>query len=287
MVIRIEMNAEDVSNEVRRYSILVGFLLIVVFVVPCVGFALLSKYCQKQTRKRRQPTVASLLQLQHRSSMFLRNIPIPDQPTPPTKDSPPVSTTDSYCSYGRLGQVECTLESFESLERVGAMGACLSCLDTWKVKVPSAVSDKDAVGKLILVKKISAVDAKAHIPCLKADIATLTHIPPHPLLVNLLGVCLSGGVPQAIMLEYPLHGRLHSFLVLKRRAALSGDTHPWPDWTERNSERNVVQVSTHPQPPPPWCDPQSVMTRALHKLSIAQAYHIYLPSNLLQHCTWT
>ena len=53
MVIRIEMNAEDVSNEVRRYSILVGFLLIVVFVVPCVGFALLSKYCQKQTRKRR------------------------------------------------------------------------------------------------------------------------------------------------------------------------------------------------------------------------------------------
>ena len=66
-----------------------------------------------------QPTVASLLQLQHRSSMFLRNIPIPDQPTPPTKDSPPVSTTDSYCSYGRLGQVECTLESFESLERVG------------------------------------------------------------------------------------------------------------------------------------------------------------------------
>lgn len=47
------MDAEDVSNEVRRYSILVGFLLIVVFVVPCVGFALFSKHCQKQTRKRR------------------------------------------------------------------------------------------------------------------------------------------------------------------------------------------------------------------------------------------
>ena len=42
---------------------------------------------------------------------------------------------------------------------VGAMGACLSCLDTWKVKVPSAVSDKDAVGKLILVKKISGEEA--------------------------------------------------------------------------------------------------------------------------------
>ena len=47
------MEAEDVSNEVRQYSIVVGFLLIVVFVVPCVAFALLSKYCQKQTRKRK------------------------------------------------------------------------------------------------------------------------------------------------------------------------------------------------------------------------------------------
>ena len=53
MVAKIEMTAEDVAEEVRRYSILVGFLLIVVFVVPCVGFALLSKYCQKQRRKRR------------------------------------------------------------------------------------------------------------------------------------------------------------------------------------------------------------------------------------------
>ena len=53
MVVRIDMTTEDVSDEVRKYSILVGFLLIVVFVVPCVGFALLSKYCQKQTRKRR------------------------------------------------------------------------------------------------------------------------------------------------------------------------------------------------------------------------------------------
>lgn len=53
MVAKIEMTAEDVADEVRRYSILVGFLLIVVFVIPCVGFALLSKYCQKQRRKKK------------------------------------------------------------------------------------------------------------------------------------------------------------------------------------------------------------------------------------------
>ena len=35
------------------------------------------------------------------------------------------------------------------------MGACMSCLDTWKAKVPSAVADKEVVGKLISVKKIS------------------------------------------------------------------------------------------------------------------------------------
>ena len=96
----------------------------------------------------------------------------------------------------------------------GFMGACLSCLDTWKVTAPSVVPNKAAVGKLILVKKISgecvtlsisgmcplfpllplpALDAKAHIPCLKADIATLSRIPPHPLFLNLLGVCNTGG----------------------------------------------------------------------------------------------
>lgn len=54
MVVSIQMDVEDVSNEVRGYSILVGFLLIVVFVVPCVGFALFSKHCQKRTRRKRK-----------------------------------------------------------------------------------------------------------------------------------------------------------------------------------------------------------------------------------------
>lgn len=53
MVVKVEMTAEAVSREVRNYSIMVGFLLVAVFVVPCVAFALLSKYCQKQRRKRR------------------------------------------------------------------------------------------------------------------------------------------------------------------------------------------------------------------------------------------
>lgn len=51
------------------------------------------------------------------------------------------------------------------------------------------------------------------------------------------------GVPQAIMLEYPLHGRFHSFLVLKRKSALSGNTQHWPGWTRRNSQGKVVKVS--------------------------------------------
>ena len=36
-----------------------------------------------------------------------------------------------------------------------ALGACLSCLDMWKVRVPSVVPAKDMIGKLVLVKKIS------------------------------------------------------------------------------------------------------------------------------------
>ena len=54
MVFEDEM-AEDGSNsgDVTKYSILVGFLLIIVFVVPCVAFALLSKYFQKQPLKRK------------------------------------------------------------------------------------------------------------------------------------------------------------------------------------------------------------------------------------------
>ena len=46
------------------------------------------------------------------------------------------------------------------------------------------------------------------------------------------------------MLEYPLHGRFHSFLVLKRRSVLSGDTQLWPGWTQRNSEGKVTEVRT-------------------------------------------
>ena len=93
-----------------------------------------------------------------------------------------------------------------------AFGACLSCLDMWKVRIPSVMRRKDMIGELVLVKKISgkalhnaainigmrhaiivALDAKAHIPCLKAEIATVSRIPPHPLLLNLIGVCCSGG----------------------------------------------------------------------------------------------
>ena len=95
------------------------------------------------------------------------------------------------------------------------MGTCLSCLDMWKVRIPSSVKNEDLTGKLVLVKKISgrmhyscsrhsidvspptvplALDAKPHIPCLKAEIGTLSRVPPHPLILNLIGICNSGGL---------------------------------------------------------------------------------------------
>ena len=180
-----------------------------------------------------QPTVMSLLHFQHRPSVVMQCIP---DEVRDIKEAHEESTTDSFHTYGTLGQVECPLESFETLEKVckectvdgvlevgklvccsvfvGTMGACLSCLGPWKAIIPSVVQDKTAVGKLVLVRRINgergsvstltvfilrdwfhpAIDTKAHIPCLKADIATLSHIPPHPFLLNLLGVCNSGGL---------------------------------------------------------------------------------------------
>ena len=46
------------------------------------------------------------------------------------------------------------------------------------------------------------------------------------------------------MLEYPLHGRLHSFLVLKRKCLLSGNSKQWHGWLQRDSEKGVAEV---------WC----------------------------------
>ena len=36
-----------------------------------------------------------------------------------------------------------------------ALGSSLSCLDMWKVRIPSVVSRKEMIGKLVLIKKIS------------------------------------------------------------------------------------------------------------------------------------
>ena len=45
--------ADATADDVSKYSVLVGFVLIVVFVVPCVMFALLAKYFQSPDRIRR------------------------------------------------------------------------------------------------------------------------------------------------------------------------------------------------------------------------------------------
>ena len=46
------------------------------------------------------------------------------------------------------------------------------------------------------------------------------------------------------MTEYPVHGRLHSFLVVKRKCMLSGNSQLWNGWVQRNSEGRVAEVST-------------------------------------------
>ena len=46
------------------------------------------------------------------------------------------------------------------------------------------------------------------------------------------------------MLEYPLHGRLHSFLLLKRKCLLSGNNKQWHGWLQRNSDKGVAEVSS-------------------------------------------
>ena len=48
-----EEELDALRSQVSRYSILVGFILILVFVLPCVLFALLAKYCQKQPIRRK------------------------------------------------------------------------------------------------------------------------------------------------------------------------------------------------------------------------------------------
>ena len=63
-----------------------------------------------------QPTVTSLLQLQHRSSVF-RNLPNSDNPTA-VRDSSSESSSDVVCNYGPLGLVDCSLENLEGLERI-------------------------------------------------------------------------------------------------------------------------------------------------------------------------
>lgn len=65
-----------------------------------------------------QPTVMSLLQLQHKSSVIMRSIPDEINTNIDTKDISSDSTTDSYHGYGRLGQVECSLDNLKSLERM-------------------------------------------------------------------------------------------------------------------------------------------------------------------------
>ena len=84
-----------------------------------------------------QPTVTTLLELQHKSSMFLRSIPFPEEPTTltGTKDSSSESTCDNYCKYGPLGHVECSLENLKGLEKMGEWFVCGVVCEKCRVKL--------------------------------------------------------------------------------------------------------------------------------------------------------
>ena len=56
-----QVRMEQIADDVSRYSILVGFLLIIIFVAPCVAFALLSKYCQKPSPEQKVSKAVSRL----------------------------------------------------------------------------------------------------------------------------------------------------------------------------------------------------------------------------------
>lgn len=40
---------ESIDRQVKIYSVIVGFLLVLIFVVPCITLALVAKCFQKQT----------------------------------------------------------------------------------------------------------------------------------------------------------------------------------------------------------------------------------------------
>ena len=56
-----ERSPEEVAADVSKYSVLVGFLLIIVFVVPCVVFALIAKKFQSQPAARKVGCLKSLV----------------------------------------------------------------------------------------------------------------------------------------------------------------------------------------------------------------------------------
>ncbi len=48
-----QLNESELAKEVSKYAVVFGFLLVAICVMPCIAFALLSKYCQKQPLKRK------------------------------------------------------------------------------------------------------------------------------------------------------------------------------------------------------------------------------------------
>ena len=54
------------------------------------------------------------------------------------------------------------------------------------------------------------------------------------------------GVPTALMLEYPPHDTLHSFLICKAKARASGSAGMWPGLTNHITEKDIVVACRDP-----------------------------------------
>lgn len=234
------MSAADQVNEIRKYSVLVGVLLVLVFVVPCITLAFLAKCFQKQSSHRRKNSVAFS---STGGGSFRRagEECCYDTATVPDSDS---------SGFGTFGLIVIPARNLECTEKLVNMKHQLSCIDLWKGYAPAHLSGD--CRKLIVVLKSAQLPSasvsgkESHAACLKAELSYLSRIPSHHAILNLLGVCspsanLSANI-SALMLEYPLYGSLYSFLVCKRLGGISKSSKSWAGLDYQVQEDSVLRA---------------------------------------------
>lgn len=75
------------------------------------------------------------------------------------------------------------------------LGMSLNCTETWQAYAPAVVCKEEK--QIITLKKLTAAEGgkNLHSRCLRAELEVLARVPPHPHILNLLGVCTTAGRP--------------------------------------------------------------------------------------------